>query len=128
MQWEHQRLFQVKNQFLEKPVANGTNLYGNHRDLSNGNSNCTYSTEDGNGSEYFNNLSQFKRNDLLAKGGRLTVPPPDGASSLNQSRSPRSPRFSDRYKHRFGGSVHQINQPQVNGEWFDHQKEPVPSM
>lgn len=46
MQYEHQRLFQVKNQFLEKPVPNGNNLYGN-RELSNGNSNCTYSTEDG---------------------------------------------------------------------------------
>lgn len=46
MHYEHQRLFQAKNAFLDKqPVPN--NLYGN-RD-SNGNSNCTYSTEDGNG-------------------------------------------------------------------------------
>lgn len=72
-------------------------------------------------SEYFNNLAQFKRNDLMAK----RQVPPDGSSSVNQS---RSPRFSDRYKHRFGGSVHQVSQAPVNGEWFDHQKEPVPSM
>jgi len=129
MQYEHQRLFQVKNAFMEKqPVPVNNNLYGN-RDLSNGNSNCTYSTEDGNGSEYFNNLAQFKRNDLISKASRLegrpTIPP-DGASSLNQSRSPRSPRFSDRYKHRFVDSGPIVN-PQQAGEWFD-QKEPVPSI
>lgn len=47
MHYEHQRLFQAKNAFLDKQPA-PNNLYGN-RDLSNGNSNCTYSTEDGNG-------------------------------------------------------------------------------
>lgn len=71
-------------------------------------------------SEYFNNLAQYKRNELIAKGRQI---PPDGASSLNQS---RSPRFSDRYKHRFGGSGQIVNPQQ--GEWFDQPKEPVPSM
>lgn len=48
MQWEHQRLFQVKNTFMDKQPVPNNNLYG-QRELSNGNSNCTYSTEDGAG-------------------------------------------------------------------------------
>ena len=70
-------------------------------------------------SDYFNNLAAFKRSSELLSKNRPV--PPDGASSLNQS---RSPRFSDRYKHRFNGSV---TGNQSTTEWYGP-KEAEPSM
>lgn len=131
--WEQQRLYNIKNPLMGKSTANP---YGS-RVLANGHSSSTYSTGDGATSEYVDSLSSFKRNAAQAGGGvggggrvgamnnmrnRQQVPP-DGASALNP---PRSPRFSDRYRH----SVASTNPAAIipndtASDWFDNKEQEV---
>lgn len=94
--WEQQRLYSTKNPLSGKGFANP---YGNRGiPVGNGHSSSTYSTT-GDGVD---SLASYKRNrsrpqsrsNVMSKSRQQV--PPDGASSLNP---PRSPRFSDRYKH-----------------------------
>lgn len=138
--WEQQRLYNIKNPLMGKPIANP---YGS-RGLPNGHSSSTYSTGDGAPSEYVESLASFKRSNGMNVGiangvsrngamnkNRQQVPP-DGASSLNP---PRSPRFSDRYRANGNNGVtvtggHMVSNGIVNrvvnrtdGDWFEGAKE-----
>lgn len=149
--WEQQRLYNIKNPLMGKPIANP---YGS-RGLPNGHSSSTYSTGDGAPSEYVESLASFKRSNGMNVGGvangvsrngamnknRQQVPP-DGASSLNP---PRSPRFSDRYRANGGGGggggnngvtvtspgghmvangiVNRVVNRTTDGDWFEGAKE-----
>ncbi|RWS16902.1 protocadherin Fat 4-like protein, partial [Dinothrombium tinctorium] len=112
--WEQQRLYSIKNPLMSKTLGNP---YGS-RGLPNGHSSSTYSTGDGIGSEYMDSLGSYKRNGTGpgSRNGIMNKPrqqmPPDGASSLIQ---PRSPRFSDRYKHRNISAQH-INAVEANND------------
>ncbi|RWS30695.1 hypothetical protein B4U80_08851, partial [Leptotrombidium deliense] len=67
-------------------------------------------------------LGSYKRNGNTVSGSRNAIMnkqrqqvPPDGASSLIQ---PRSPRFSDRYKHRAMAAQH-VSTADAGNDWFD---------
>ncbi|XP_054156169.1 protocadherin Fat 4-like isoform X2 [Oppia nitens] len=98
--WEQQRLYNTKNPLMGKTLANP---YGNRGvPVGNGHSSSNYSTNGDGVGDYVDSLASYKRTSTRP-GSRSAIMnkcrqqvPPDGASSLNP---PRSPRFSDRYKH-----------------------------
>ena len=70
--------------------------------------------------EYVDSLASYKRgrpeSRLCGVGKSRQQVPPDGASSLNP---PRSPRFSDRYKHAREGPHGGIPNTDPTSDWYD---------
>lgn len=87
-QWEHQKLYSIKNPLMSKSLGNP---YGQHTPSGTiANMKAMYSNGIGDYADSLNDDSSLKRN--INRRSRQHVPP-DGASSLNPSRSPRFERY-----------------------------------